>query len=335
MNKAKLAGLAGAALKSPVFQPLMHRFYRKRLPIVFYHGIWPAGSVMKQLFWGQDIDVFRAEMQALSKRFRFVTLDEIVALNASGSAPADPVMAVTFDDGHEMMRTGAIEVLEEFGIRSTIFVITNCVGNAHLMWMHALNAVWQTKGEAGLVTVMQKICAQRGLPAPGDTMIGFPYCLMNWPMDEKDAIVADIFRAAGMPPMTEYLEQHRPYFGWDELATWIARGQCVGLHTATHPFCSGLSEDGIRREIIEPAQLLRQRLGIDNLAFAYPFGDRIASLRLEQQTCKAAGLTTMLGVTGTSVIGTPSWRLERIDTEQGLDVRLYTRPMLRAALGRA
>jgi peptidoglycan/xylan/chitin deacetylase (PgdA/CDA1 family) len=137
-----------------------------------------------------------------------------------------------------------------------------------------------------------------------------------------------------MPPVEEYLEQHKPYFGWDELESWIARGQFVGLHTATHPFCSRLSEDGIKSEIIEPAQMLRRRLGIDKLGFAYPFGDRIASLQLEQQTCEAAGLTAMLGVTGTSVIGTPPWRMERIDAEQGLDVCLYTRPMMKAALGR-
>ncbi len=334
MTKAKLAHFVGAALKSPVLQPMTRRFYRKRLPILFYHGIWPAGSAMKQLFWGQSIDVFRDEIKALSRRFRFVTLDEAIALNASGASPDEPVMAVTFDDGHEMVRTGAIEVLEEFGIRSTLFVITSCVGNEHLMWMHALNAVWQVKGEAELLAAMRQVCARRGLPAPGDTMAGFPYTLMNWPMDDKDTIVADIFHMAGMPPVADYLAQHRPYFGWDELASWIARGQCVGLHTATHPFCSGLSEDGIRREIIEPAELLRQRLGIDILGFAYPFGDRIASQRLEQQTCEAARLTTMLGVTGTSVMGTPSWRLERVDAEQGLNACLYARPMMRAVLGR-
>jgi peptidoglycan/xylan/chitin deacetylase (PgdA/CDA1 family) len=335
MNKAKLAGIAGAALKSPVLQPLTQRFYRNRLPIVFYHGIWPAGSVKKQLFWGQDIDVFRTEMRELSRRFRFVTLDDVIALNASGAAPSDPVMAVTFDDGHEMVRTGALEVLEEFGIPSTLFVITSCVGNGHLMWMHALNAVWQMKGEAALVAAMRQVCARRGLPAPGDTMAGFPFTLMSWSMDDKDAIVADIFRTAGMLPVAEYLELHRPYFDWDELASWIGRGQCVGLHTATHPFCSQLSEEGIRREIVEPAQLLRQRLGIDKLGFAYPFGDRIASLQLEQRTCEAAGLTTMLGVTGTSVIGTPPWRIERVDAEQGLDAFLYARPIWKAALGRA
>ena len=335
MKKSDVIALAGRGLGSGLLRPVAERFYRRRLPIVFYHGLWPVGSGKKKLFWGHDLEVFRAEVRALSQRFRFTSLDEVLALNETGTVQKEPVMAITFDDGHEMVRTGALAVLEDLGIRSTLFVITRAVGNGHLMWMHALNAIWQLRGPERLRRESTAVSERRRLGTPPDLLAGFPFTVKHWPMEDKDDIVADIWHAADMPPVSEYLDEHRPYFGWDELKSWIARGQSVGLHTATHPFSSHLRGAAIDREIVEPARQLKDRLGISRLSFAYPFGDRLASAELERQVCTAANLSCMLCVRGLSLVGTPRWQIERVDAEQGLQAHLYGRPFLNTALRRS
>lgn len=313
----------------------MHRFFQFRAPIVFYHGLWTPDSDSFKSFGGYYLDAFAHDMRMLSRRFRFVTLDSMLQLNQSDVAPSEPVMAVCFDDGFDMLRNGALDALDELGIRATLFVMNGCVGNRHLMWMHMLGAVNHWKGSTRLVAEYNRAVAKANLGPTIESPRDLPYAALSWPMKRKDEISAEIYAASEMPRLDEFLGEHRPYMSWDDLRVWIGRGHQVGLHTRSHPFCSRLSGEEIESEIIAPARELRSRLGIGSLPFAYPFGDRLASRELEHQVYRAAEFCCMLGVEGLSKLGTEPWRLERVDAEASLDKRLYGRPVLRTIMGRA
>lgn len=274
-------------------------------------------------------------MRQLSGRFRFIDLDQMLALNETGIPPDEPVISICFDDGHAMFRTGAADVLKALGIQATLFVVSACIGNKHLMWMHALNAIIQLRGTDRLTESIHRVLERRNLNLEVPSPFALGYALAHWPMETKDEIVAEAFDESDMPPMSEFLDEHRPYADWSELADWISHGHSVGLHTRTHPFCSRLSADGIESEIIVPTGELKSRLEINRVAFAYPFGDRFPSPEIERDVCEKAGLSAMLGVAGLSRLGTQPWQIDRVDAERGLAIELFGRPMLRTAAGRA
>ena len=322
--------LAGG-LRSAPLRPLMRELYRRRVPVVFYHGVWKPGSGNIGRFGGMEIDALRRDLRLLSSYFRFVSLDELVRLNAAGAMPERPVMAVTFDDGHEMARSGAIDLLAEFRVSATLFVVSGCIGNRHLLWTHKFFAALQRRGPERFVAAYNRVVEKAGVGSPIGSVRQLPWAAKAWPMRRKDELAQEIYDACDMPPVADYLDEHRPYVTWSELEAWRDLGHSVGLHTATHPFCSVLSRTELEDELVTPAWQLRRRLSLPSLPFAYPFGDRIASAETASAVSARAGLSCMLGVDGLSMPRTSPLQLQRVDAEAGLDLHLFAKPV-RSAL---
>lgn len=60
---------------------------------------------------------------------------------------------------------------------------------------------------------------------------------------------------------------------WAELAALSERGVEVGSHTLTHPHLPRLSDEELRRELVESRERLQDKLGRSCRYLAYPFGD--------------------------------------------------------------
>ena len=60
------------------------------------------------------------------------------------------------------MRSGAVDVLDALGVPATMFVVTACVDNRHLMWMHKLQAIAVTRGADRLVQAYNRLMAETG-----------------------------------------------------------------------------------------------------------------------------------------------------------------------------
>jgi peptidoglycan/xylan/chitin deacetylase (PgdA/CDA1 family) len=61
---------------------------------------------------------------------------------------------------------------------------------------------------------------------------------------------------------------------WSELAALRSLGWNIGAHTATHRRLSACRPDDYPREIVAPLAELRGRLGLEQVAIAYPYGGR-------------------------------------------------------------
>ena len=130
-----------------------------------------------------------------------------------------------------------------------------------------------------------------------------------------------------MPPLAEYLDEHRPYMTAETAARWRADGHVIGLHTRTHPDCSRLDADGLRREILDPARSLCDELGCASVAFSYPFGRRCAPAH-EPLLAESGLLDCALGISGLSPRGTDRLRLERASIEGDMRFSVYGKAFL-------
>jgi peptidoglycan/xylan/chitin deacetylase (PgdA/CDA1 family) len=109
----------------------------------------------------------------------------------------------------------------------------------------------------------KKILNARGIKA------AFFVCpsLMDIPRERQNAVIFEqIYEKQAIPA-------HRMFMSWKDLESLLAAGHTVGSHTLSHQRLSRISNDERKKEIIDSADVLQNRLGANIRWFAYPFGN--------------------------------------------------------------
>jgi peptidoglycan/xylan/chitin deacetylase (PgdA/CDA1 family) len=312
----------GGAATSSLASVWLRREFRRRVNIIYYHYVGEPVPFYSNIHGGVTLDRLDKDLADLGKRFTFAPLDRVIEGNDSKC----PLLAVTFDDGFDLLSTGVGDVLEAHGVRATSFVITACLDNRNLMWRHKLHALRAMSPERDLVSAFNDAVAARGLAPVGAA--GEIFAASDaWPMGTKDELADEIWASCPVPGLTTFLAQYLPYFDEAGLRQWLSRGHAIGLHTRTHPRCTRLDANEIEREIVEPAALLRQRFGLKRLWFSYPFGARLPPAA-EERLIGEGVVDCALGIRGFAPRGTPAHRLERASAELGFGYNLYGRMLL-------
>jgi peptidoglycan/xylan/chitin deacetylase (PgdA/CDA1 family) len=326
MNRRQVTDLlrrhAGILAISGPFARRTLRGLARRTKIVYAHHVGPPAPHLADFgppFRPEDLD---GHLTELGRRFQFAPLADVLAASGRES----PLLAVTFDDGFDLVGTGAKEVLDAHGVKATVFVLTAFLDNRGLMWRNKLSAIRALRPPDAYVTEYNRMTAQVGA-APIRASSELMGAAMGWDMARKDELADALWRACDMPPLHEYLDEHRPYLTRDQLATWLADGHFVGLHTATHPDCSRLDGEGVRAEIIEPARRLSEELGAPTLHFSYPFGRRVRP-ELEPLLVGDGLIGCALGIRGFSPSGTSPMQLERASIEGDMRFSVYGKAFL-------
>lgn len=76
-----------------------------------------------------------------------------------------------------------------------------------------------------------------------------------------------------------------PLLGWDDLARLRDAGVTLGGHSRTHPWLPTLGPAELDREILQCADDIKQRLGVQPTGFAYPYG--AVDLEVERVVARA------------------------------------------------
>ena len=298
------------------------RGLRHRTKIVYAHHVGPPAphfADFQPVFVPEQLD---AHLTELGRHFEFASLGDVLASNGGDSS----LLAVTFDDGFDLISSGAKAVLEAHGVKATTFVLTAMLDNRGLMWRNKLSAIRALRTPNAYLSAYNRVTARVGA-APIRESSQLLGAAMRWDMARKDELVDELWAECDMPPLDEYLDEHRPYLSREQLARWIADGHGVGLHTQTHPDCSRLDADGVRAEILEPARRLSAELGVATLAFSYPFGRRVRP-ELEPMLEEEGILECALGIQGFARTGTSPMRLERASIEGDMRFSVYGKAFL-------
>jgi peptidoglycan/xylan/chitin deacetylase (PgdA/CDA1 family) len=326
MNRRQVTNLlrrhAGILAISGPFAQRTLRGLGRRTKIVYAHHVGPPAphlAAFGPTFGPEELD---AQLTTLGRHFEFAPLATVIEQTEATAS----LVAVTFDDGFDLMGTGAKEVLDAHGVKATTFVLTAMVDNHGLMWRNKLSAICALRPPDAYVPAFNRVTAQVGA-APireASELLGAAWL---WDMARKEELADELWKACDMPSLAEYLDEHRPYLTREQLATWIADGHSVGLHTATHPDCARLDAEGVRTEILEPARRLRAELGVPALHFSYPFGRRCRP-ELEPLLERDGLLVCALGIRGFSLRATNPMYLERASIEGDMRFSVYGKAFL-------
>jgi peptidoglycan/xylan/chitin deacetylase (PgdA/CDA1 family) len=326
MNRRQVTDLlrrhAGILAISGPFARRTLRGLGRRTKIVYAHHVGPPAphlATFGPAFGPEELD---AQLTTLARHFQFAPLATVLEQTAATAS----LVAVTFDDGFDLIASGAKDVLDAHGVKATTFVLTAMLDNRGLMWRNKLSAIRALRPADAYVPAYNRVTAQVGAPPirEASELLG---AAMHWDMSRKDELADALWDACDMPSLAEYLDEHRPYLTREQLATWVADGHSVGLHTATHPDCSRLDADGVRAEILEPARRLSAELGVARLHFSFPFGRRCRP-ELQPLLERDGLLGCALGIRGFSPSGTSPMRLERASIEGDMRFSVYGKAFL-------
>ena len=293
---------------------------------MYAHNVGVAGPHLAAFGTALTAERLDDHLTTLSRHFQFAPLEQVLADNDNAADGATRCLAVTFDDGFDLIGGGAFDVLRAHGVKATTFVLTAMLGNRGLMWRNKLSAIAALRPPEQCVRAYNALMERVGPPGIADAsqLLGAAW---GWEMARKDELADELWAACDMPSLAEFLEEHRPYFTADGLARWLADGHGVGLHTATHPDCSRLDAAGVRNEILDPARSLQADLGGPSLALSYPFGRRCSPTH-ELLLAESGLFDCALGIRGFSPRGTDRLRLERASIEDDMHFSVYGKAFL-------
>ena len=324
-KKALVSGLHTVG-HSGLFRPRLRRFAAGRVNVAFYHYTGDITPYYAAFYENCTLQRFRRDLAALRSDFEIVPLAKVIEFNLRKDAPEAPYLAITFDDGFNLCRKEVLEILDEFKIKVTSFLTTSCLDNRDLMWRNKLSVIQSSVEESILVAKYNQLMARVARPAIAKAS-QLMAATVDWDMSRKGEWADELWKGCGLPPLREFLDEHRPYFTSQDLSGWIAAGHSIGFHTHTHPFCSRLRPEDIETEILQPALRLKERFGVASLPFSYPFGDRLQP-EDEKELFRKGVFNAAFGVRGSVKKNTPAHRLERTNVE-GLGAgNVYARLLL-------
>ena len=103
-------------------------FTRNMIPIIALHGIEPEPIGRYELSTGQ-FDALCGTLKSLG--YKTVTLADLLAfIEGRKQLPEKPVI-ITSDDGYQSMYNNAFPILQKYGYRMTIFLVTGLIGNSN------------------------------------------------------------------------------------------------------------------------------------------------------------------------------------------------------------
>jgi L-malate glycosyltransferase len=213
------------------------------------------------------IGTLEQHLQLLSRRFRFVTLDELGARIENGNASG--LAAVTFDDGYVDFYEHAFPLLQRMGIPAAVFVVTGLLENAAGFLHDRVYVALETalaRWDAGRVAAL---LTEHGLAVARLPEKAFAATRMLLTSRDQQSLLAICATLEGEFGASEPAPRS---LTWDEVARMTRAGLTVASHTRTHTLLPHESPERVAEETTASRLELERRLGIPIQHFAYPDG---------------------------------------------------------------
>jgi peptidoglycan/xylan/chitin deacetylase (PgdA/CDA1 family) len=271
-SKRELA--ARVASRLGVLRAVRHTRAARGLLVLAYHRIGdPRGCPTDSGVYSTTAAGLSEHLAILRRWSRIISLAEVEALYSSGKTPAEPLSLLTFDDAYRDNYTTAFPILREAGVTGVFFVPTELIGCGHVPWWdriaHAVKHARVDSCRLGYPGMSLDAIQQR----PEAVLRALLERFKSDPELDKERFVRDIEEALGAcaigsPDVAEL------FATWDELREMLAGGMDLASHTHAHRILAHLPLEAQREELALSRTTLRERLGVDTTAVAYPVGGR-------------------------------------------------------------
>jgi peptidoglycan/xylan/chitin deacetylase (PgdA/CDA1 family) len=228
-------------------------------------------------------EMFEHHLECLSRRFTFVSIEEIGERMRTGRPFRRPVAAITFDDGYQDVYENAIPLLKKKGIPAAMFVVTDLVGRPfwqiHDKLYHLVAkafATWDNPQHQ-----LSGLLADLGLPVQTlarPTAIRTPTLAVSSLLPGLSQ--SDVIRVmAGLEASVGNGFHNVPKtVSWEDLRDMRRAGFTIGSHTRSHVTLPMETRETIDEELAGSKAMLEQYLGEPIEHFCYPGGQFTADV---------------------------------------------------------
>jgi peptidoglycan/xylan/chitin deacetylase (PgdA/CDA1 family) len=194
---------------------------------------------------------------------------------------------ITFDDGYLDNYEVAFPILRSHGVQGVFFLATSMVGSCYVPW-------WDR------IAYLMKTARQRrfSLRYPADVAVdvdenglakSLRQVLSLYKRPDNTDPVRFIRELAEEAKGQDPPGTLRRFINWDEAREMIGGGMAIGSHTHSHQVLSQLGPDQQRQELAQSRAVLREELGIEADALAYPLGHTTSFSEQTQQLASQTG----------------------------------------------
>src|SRR5205085_432867 len=106
------------------------------LTVLAYHGV-------------DDPETFRRHLGHISRRYRPLTVDELVSALTRGDDLQRGSLLITFDDGHRSVLEVGLPLLRERGLPAAAFIVSGLVDSDEPYWWDEVDELIAAGGTAG------------------------------------------------------------------------------------------------------------------------------------------------------------------------------------------
>jgi peptidoglycan/xylan/chitin deacetylase (PgdA/CDA1 family) len=263
---------------------------RDSLLVLNYHRI---GNAEDDLFdpgvFSATAEEFDQQISYLKRHLSLVTLDEALAFidgTLKEKARCCRVL-ITFDDGYLDNYEIAFPILRSHGAQGVFFLATSIVGSCHLPWWdHIAYLVKTARSRRFILRYPNDLVVdvdQNGLTKSLQAILKLYKQPDN--SDPDRFILELVEKSKGDDPPSAL----RRFLNWDEAREMIGAGMAIGSHTHSHTVLSQLEPDRQLEELSTPRLIMKEQLGVEVAALAYPVGGRTSFTGTTQKLAREAG----------------------------------------------
>ncbi len=242
------------------------------IAILKYHSIQDTPELFDNTIGGIGIthstSIFKEQMGIIAKHFNPLTMDDVLLFIRGKKKIPKGSIVVTFDDGYADNLEIAAPIMDYYGIRATIYVMTDSIEAVNPPWFVRLrHAIWTTRKKEwyiptdGNVLKLQnrndRIVAMRFASKQCARLVGIA----------QDKAVINIEHALDVKPLAS---KNNFMLNWDQIRKLHQAGHVIGAHTRAHPNVACLGNEDLLKELIESKHILEKGLGSPVIHFSYP-----------------------------------------------------------------
>ena len=327
-HRLKLAvrNVAARTLYATGLHALVQRLSRPRVLILAGHCV----SADSNASLSKDMKVRAADLERIvrffGRRYDILTMQEAAQRLREGTL-ARSAIVLTMDDGYVDNLTHLAPLLENLGVRATIYVETRALSERRLNWTHSLFLLLDHLGHAAFVArycalandakgvaQLQAVAQQQGASTYHIKRV-LKYEVQRL---DRERVLEALMQAERLDgrALCDTL-----YMTWAQARELHTRGHEIGAHTESHAILSRCNADEQRQEIEGSRAAIQRELGAAPTSFAYPFGREWDWNDSAARAVTTAGYTSSTTThPGTNRPGCDMVRLKRVMVDE--DVRL-------------
>lgn len=210
--------------------------------------------------------VFEHQIAFLARRYRCISMDELLEALLSGQPLPRNAAVVTFDDGYRDNYEVAYPILRRHRVPAIFYLATGALQGGEPLWPSEIRCLVHVAGArisgpfpAGRYDLSSPALRERAARELKQWLVALP----TW---ERQNAMRELRRRVATDPT--FLRDGM--MTWAQVREMRAGGMLFGAHTVTHPLLPSIPLGEAREEIVGSKQALEAELGESALHFSYP-----------------------------------------------------------------